>query len=108
MNAKTLKALKGSIAKWEAIVAGTGTDEGPNNCPLCQLFFGDLMVRDEGDCVECPVMQKTGQKYCKGTPYVEWDDMTGDYESVADTIERVNAARAELAFLKSLLPRKRK
>jgi|HubBroStandDraft_1064217.scaffolds.fasta_scaffold13341_12 hypothetical protein len=31
MDAKTLIALQGSIAKWEAIVADTGTDEGCSN-----------------------------------------------------------------------------
>ena len=28
MNARTLKALRGSIKKWEKIVAGTGKDRG--------------------------------------------------------------------------------
>lgn len=39
MNSRTLKALKGSIRKWERICNGTGEDRGPRNCPLCELFF---------------------------------------------------------------------
>lgn len=101
MNAKTLKALKGSIAKWQAIVAGTGEDHGPDNCPLCQLF-NDL---PHGGCGGCPVAERTGLDGCAGTPYQAWDDLFG---VKADTPELKKAARAELAFLKSLLPRKRK
>ena len=41
MNRKTLTALKGSIKKWEKIVAGTGSDNGYQNCPLCALFVLD-------------------------------------------------------------------
>lgn len=33
MTQRTLKALNGFIAKWEAIYNGTGTDEDTDNCP---------------------------------------------------------------------------
>src|SRR5262245_41236356 len=33
MDDETLEALNGSIAKWQAIVGGTGEDEGAENCP---------------------------------------------------------------------------
>lgn len=94
MDARTLKALKGSIAKWEAIVAGTGTDEGPRNCPLCVEFWGDY-------CKGCPVRDKTGHHGCIGTPYAEWEraDVTA-----ATTPALVALAQAELDFLRSLLP----
>lgn len=100
MNARTLKALKGSIAKWKAIVAGTGFDRGPANCDLCALFW------QHGFCRGCPVMERTGCSQCAGTPYDQWLAANGHGET-ADTQARKKAARAELAFLKSLLPRRK-
>ena len=38
MNARTWKALEGSIKKWEDIVAGKRGDRGSRNCPLCREF----------------------------------------------------------------------
>jgi len=38
MDEKTLAALRGSISKWEGIVAGTMQDSGASNCPLCKKF----------------------------------------------------------------------
>lgn len=92
MNAKTLKALRGSIRKWERIVAGTGSDNGPHNCPLCRLFFWNREA-----CEGCPVAAKTGRAQCDGTPYRDYD-WSGSKED----------ARRELNFLKSLLPKKSK
>lgn len=87
MDDATLTALKGSIAKWEAIVAGTGVDLGGSNCPLCKMF-----VRINGECKGCPVMEVTGFDNCERTPYYEYDP------------EEPETAQAELDFLKSLLP----
>jgi hypothetical protein len=102
MDALTLKALRGSIAKWEAIVAGTGDDKGHLNCSLCQIFH--TLYRDDADsasCSGCPVFERTGETFCDGTPY-------GDYINAFDLgagpgeIDRL--AQAELDFLRSLLP----
>jgi len=60
MNARTLAALQGSIAKWEAIVYDGGIDEGISNCPLCCLFIED-------DCIGCPVRAAAGP-WCTNTP----------------------------------------
>lgn len=87
MAPKVLEALRGSIAKWEGIVAGIAHDEGPLNCPLCQMFHRRTMCRG------CPVMDRTGQDSCKGTPYDNYDrDLNPAW------------AQAEVDFLKSLLP----
>jgi hypothetical protein len=94
MPLRTLYALRGSIAKWEGIVAGTVKDEGPDNCPLCQCFF-------EADCAGCPVYEKTGLYSCEGSPYEAFSDA----EDANDEKRMALAARAELDFLKSLLPR---
>lgn len=94
MDAKTLKALNGSIKKWEAIVAGTGIDAGRINCPLCRLFFYN-------DCFGCPVSKKTQQDGCSGSPYDEYLDLS-EGEGTHDELR--NAAKKELDFLKSLRP----
>lgn len=92
MNAKTLTALRGSITKWERIVAGTGTNEGSANCPLCQTFC--LPIDDSAKkCQGCPVQEKTGEQHCDDTPY---------YDYVEN--ETTENAQRELDFLCSLLP----
>jgi len=105
MKVKTLKALKGSIVKWEKIVAGTGTDDGCSNCPLCVLFHDSS---DEGImCEGCPVRGRTGRDGCSDTPYDDWYDTKlamEDVESNGLTHKQTRIAQAELDFLKSLLP----
>jgi hypothetical protein len=93
MNATTLKALKGSIKKWEGIVAGKVKDEGPDNCPLCKLFYAI-------NCRGCPVSKATRLKWCDGSPYSDlWNG------GKATTKPQIAAAKAEVKFLKSLLPK---
>lgn len=100
MNPQTLEALKGSIAKWEAIVLGQGVDRGPDNCPLCKQFrkIKERFV----SCAGCPVAQRTGLNGCKGTPYEDYERASIQGSSPKRLTER---ARKELAFLKSLLPK---
>ena len=96
MNAKTLEALLGSIAKWQAIIAGTAEDYGRTNCPLCQMFW-------ENDCDGCPVKKKTGLEDCDGSPYEKIDKAYKcGYKQPPPEL-----AKAELEFLKSLLPARR-
>ena len=109
MDAETLEALKGSIAKWEAIVAGTGVDDGTDNCPLCQRFNHDNMVKDH--CVGCPASKATGQAWCLGSPFAAWTQhqnrVHGSYtrhKAKLGCPECARSATAELDFLKSLLP----
>jgi hypothetical protein len=97
----TRGAVDGSIVKWEAIVAGTGADDGGRNCPLCAMF-----LMPDG-CGECPVSQRTGRSFCQGSPYTLWGKLhPGELWSLqtADTPEQLAAAKAMLEFLKSLLP----
>lgn len=109
MDAKTLEALKASIAKWEknAVAKTTGDYlKSVKDCPLCGLFYAK-------DCDGCPISEKTGQTVCEGTPYAEaaeaWSDW--DWWTVIDGKARaksrakaLRAAKAEVKFLKSLLP----
>jgi hypothetical protein len=93
MDAETLEALRGSIKKWEGVIAGTVEEQGSANCPLCQRFV-------DGQCRGCPVMQSTGQKYCQGSPYHSYVDAEED----EDDDGMAEQAKNELDFLKSLLP----
>lgn len=103
MKAKTLKALRGSIAKWESIVEGTGIDIGAGNCPLCRLFhFGFGGKKNPVKCGGCPVREATGQHGCLGSPYDVIEDIEDQYGTGSE--EYAKAAKAELDFLKGLLP----
>lgn len=111
MEPATLAALRGSIAKWRAIVDGTGADHGTSNCPLCQMFYDSDEYDDEGnlrDCIGCPVYDHTGEDNCCGTPFARWAMLVRD-QSVetgryAQDVVARDAAQAELDFLISLLP----
>lgn len=113
MNYKTLRALKGSIRKWQAIVDGHGIDQGGDNCPLCHLFLENA---DKDYCEGCPVFEKTGKEFCYGTPYHdEWLELPirltigsiNERRTPEDAEKARAAATAELEFLKSLLPEKK-
>lgn len=90
MSPETLAALRGSIAKWQHIVAGTETDQGGTNCPLCRIFNSLMTPRF---CIGCPVMGRTGRRVCIGSPYEDYLKN-----------ESTENAQAELDFLISLLP----
>ena len=97
MKSATLKALKGSIAKWEGILAEEIYDDGSDNCPLCNLFL-------DSNCAGCPVRNKTGDYGCEGSPYVEWRKSDGNGDT-ASTPKLKKIALAEINFLNSLLPK---
>ena len=111
MNKKTLTALRGSVKKWEKIVAGTGEDLRTENCPLCVMFYNETSEEFPDNCAGCPVSAKVGRACCEGTPYDDvWIDSLprgkdGTYQTKAVTPAQIVAAKKELAFLKSLLPR---
>ena len=110
MDNETLDALKGSIEKWEKIVASTEADDrGRLNCDLCRKFiFGT-----KGPCSGCPVAEAIGASGCEFTPYIDWlihqrehekkDDLL-DYHRREGCEECLRLATAERDFLKSLLP----
>lgn len=106
MDRVTLKALKGSIAKWEKLASGKGTDWGGGNCPLCKLF-----AKGKGPkCAGCPVMASTGQSQCDRTPYYDFRSsattrtpFSGPWKPSTKTAQ-FHAWRM-LKFLQSLLPK---
>jgi len=106
MDAKTLKALKGSIAKWEKIASGVGSDKGTGNCPLCKIFYA-------AGCEDCPVFMQTGETDCWDTPFREWSGLgepdtsgklTDKNGKRALTDHAKSIAQREVDFLESLLP----
>lgn len=101
MDAKTLRALKGSIRKWEKIVEGTGINLGPLNCPLCMVFIRHDYPFNMR-CRGCPVFEKTGLTGCRDTPYETFHDLMNG--GGADQDQLHGAAIEEVAFLRSLLP----
>lgn len=115
MDDSTREALLGSIAKWKAIVDGTGYDQGTRNCPLCKKFYNlegeDWRGRYWGRCFGCPVVEEVGKAGCENTPYNFWvrNRLEGRcHNGRAWIIDESNprsklAAQDELAFLQSLL-----
>jgi hypothetical protein len=104
---EVLKALDGSIKKWEQIVASTDAiDHGWRNCPLCTLF-NNATKHGNGVCRGCPVRDNTGDLYCDSSPYADWADHMAahnsrDWSRIADCAECSRLALAELLYLQSL------
>jgi len=74
-----------TIKKWETVIENPGVDDsGAMACGLCMLFF-------DNDCIGCPI-NKSGYRYCIGTPYTDYAVDGGD----------TKYAKAELEFLKKL------
>jgi len=102
MNAKTLKALKDSIAHWKRMATGMARNlETPkgDHCALCRRFYD----QDGKDiCEGCPVKNKTGHRCCNETPYyAAW---IAHRDNGMDSPAFRRAAEDMLAFLQSLLP----
>ena len=121
MNKETLVALQKSIKRWKKfasrkeIVYHIGM--GAKNCPLCNLFnlSRELHEINSDPCKGCPVKKRTKKPYCYHTPYgiasecyYNWEDAERN-ESVrlADIlqIKFKAAAKKEVEFLESLLPK---
>ena len=79
-------ALNGSIAKWRGIVKGELYDEGPDNCPLCQLYLYTT------DCEGCPIAADVQAKWCEKTPY-------GKVKADTTDKQMRKIAKKELAYL---------
>lgn len=108
MNKKTLTALKQSIAHHERMAKFTKIEQfekeapGWSDCALCQLFIMQ-------SCVGCPVDNETHTS-CQDTPYEEIcdaHDLLKEKKSKPNWQSFRKAERAEIKFLKSLLPKEK-
>lgn len=110
MKPGTLKALKESIAHWKRMKENWKIDERPNAsyCALCARFdkYRDgILCEIDGE--GCPVMEKTGQPACFGTPYEAAKNAHPRNKFEVTRLVILNwrrAAQAEIDFLESLLP----
>ncbi|MFZ7128390.1 MAG: hypothetical protein ACOWWM_19725 [Desulfobacterales bacterium] len=57
--------MEAAVRKWQRIIDGRASDGGILDCPPCRLYY--LRV-----CGGCPIAAYSGQRFCKGTPYVPW------------------------------------
>lgn len=103
MKPTTLKALKQSIAHWRRLATGKekkGEHPDSSSCALCKLFI-------RIGCKGCPVAEKARETGCNGTPFLDaykrYQQMGWGFAS--ESTFRT-AAKKELAFLESLLPKK--
>lgn len=101
MTNTALKALRESIAHWERLASGKlrkYENVGADHCALCLEF-------NDGNCGSCPVAQAIGRPQCRDTPFIL--AFLNRAEFGLDSKEFRAAARKELQFLKSLLPKKK-
>jgi hypothetical protein len=117
MEPKTLAALNRSIEHWQRMSEGkflrnyvdergmTATMEAPgaSDCALCSLFLNQRTL-DIDHCVGCPVSEYTKAHFCMNTPYGEANS-TFNIIREQQSPEFFEAAKKELAFLRSLLPK---
>lgn len=112
MTPQALTALQKSIAHWERLATGNRKPDelvGGSWCALCDEFNGSIPFDER--CQGCPVYEKTGKRFCAGTPWVAIErviDHHYDEQATAEWLDNTEEARElaakELAFLKSLLP----
>lgn len=108
MTPETLTALKASIAHHEENLNAETPGEvklGAWCCALCAIYR-EIAV-GAVQCNGCPVKERTGCHGCEESPYTQlWDAfMEWNEAPSADTKSAFLAAcRAEIEFLRSLLP----
>ena len=89
---RQIKAIEGSIRKWEIILYEDGCDNGTATCACCRAFH----------CNSCPInIFVKGSGGCDGTPYIDWFRYVDDHMlslKVFDENSRT-LANKELVFL---------
>jgi len=101
MTNEALEALKQSIAHWERMESGTyleGEEPYEEHCALCRAFNLEAGM----NCRGCPVAE-AGHRNCVGSPYMRAEAMFANH-GIASVQFKI-AAREEIEFLKSLLPK---
>lgn len=116
MTIDTIEAIHAAIKHWEELRDNPKENSiVRGHCPLCIMYPG--YTDDNNDyhhCSrpmdtskeKCPIYTKTQRKYCVGTPYKQAAIL---HQHIMDALadpqcdDWINAAQAEIDFLKSLL-----
>ena len=69
ISKEQMRALDGSIEKWNQIRNRQEVDRGRSNCPLCQLYNNSKQYEQ---CKRCVVYLDTGARFCEKSPYEAW------------------------------------
>jgi len=99
MIPETERALRESIKHWQENAKAKSMNDvsvSPRSCALCQLFFDQF-----SQCAGCPIVDETGTTLCAKTPY----EQAAAARRAENLTTFQKAARAEVKFLKSLLPK---
>lgn len=104
--------LEESIEHWKRLATGTSAPDkyiGMKYCALCHAYAHDDL-REEEHCISCPVKNKTGRRWCIGSPYDEVSKFVDLPENKHKRLSVIKAdpefqrlAKLELEFLQSLL-----
>lgn len=93
-------AIFRSVKKWDNNCAVENIHDAKVtrwDCPLCDMFFA-------ADCQGCPVMERTGQQFCKGSGYpAAWHATEAVKEGRIELRAFHKAAAVYRDFLQSLL-----
>lgn len=92
------KHLEASIKHWERVVEDPDEPVGRTHCALCMEYNNNSLGDVKYDCIECPVMIRTGSQFCFDTPWMKYDKCAHNEQEP----EREQLAQAELDFLISL------
>ena len=114
---RDILSTKQAIVHWQEISSRIHPDmeEPPvvcaTQCPLCKEYntvirhtLDPIEERRELSCVGCPIFEKTGIKFCTGTPYEDFDttcDLFLDTDQCYwETLDKI--AHDEIDFLKAI------
>ena len=93
-----IEALNKSIDHWEDNCNADEFDDvdtSSSSCECCRQWYSS----GNGECIGCPIFEKTGQIYCHGTPYYEVSDLVDEGGELEDILPR---CREMLKFLVDL------
>lgn len=75
------EAIKESITKWDHLCDMLRDVEDAiydDSCPLCSLCL------DDGECIDCPISNHTGENRCADTPWIDVRDALANAISAVD------------------------
>ena len=97
-------AMRLSIDKWIAVESFLSQGHevyqagGTHTCGLCHLYH-------RYGCMGCPVSVESGQAYCSGTPFEDWDELVSkaELDDEYPFEEALYCAQAERKYLEGLI-----